>query len=130
MHYLNIPMRPITISNTNGNWYKFWMSIAIAILTKPRNAIIKQYQKLLTMDNIQLEFNKEAISAIAQEGYRRKTGARALRGIVEELMLEVMYEMPSRDDIQRCIITKEMVEKRSTAELLVYPTTLVDQESA
>ncbi|MEI6379987.1 MAG: ATP-dependent protease ATP-binding subunit ClpX [Cyanobacteriota bacterium ELA615] len=102
----------------------------IAILTKPRNAIIKQYQKLLTMDNIQLEFNKEAISAIAQEGYRRKTGARALRGIVEELMLEVMYEMPSRDDIQRCIITKEMVEKRSTAELLVYPTTLVDQESA
>ncbi len=102
----------------------------IAILTKPRNAIIKQYQKLLTMDNIQLEFNKEAISAIAQEGYRRKTGARALRGIVEELMLEVMYEMPSRDDIQRCIITKEMVEKRSTAELLVYPATLVDQESA
>ena len=102
----------------------------IAILTKPRNAIVKQYQKLLKMDNIQLEFSKEAIGAIAQEAYRRKTGARALRGIVEELMLEVMYEMPSREDIKRCVITKEMVEKRSTAELLVYPTTLVDQESA
>ena len=102
----------------------------IAILTKPRNAIVKQYQKLLKMDNIQLEFSKEAIRAIAQEAYRRKTGARALRGIVEELMLEVMYEMPSREDIKRCTITKEMVEKRSTAELLVHPTTLVDQESA
>ena len=102
----------------------------IAILTKPRNALIKQYQKLLKMDNIQLDFNKEAIRAIAQEGYRRKTGARALRGIVEELMLEVMYELPSRKDVQRCMITKEMVEKRSTAELLVHPSSLVNQESA
>jgi len=102
----------------------------IAILTKPRNALIKQYQKLFKMDNIQLEFNKEAIRAIAQEGYRRKTGARALRGIVEELMLDVMYELPSRKDVQRCMITKEMVEKRSTAELLVHPSSLPTQESA
>ncbi len=102
----------------------------MAILTKPRNALIKQYQKLLLMDNIQLEFNKEAIKAIAQEAYRRKTGARALRGIVEELMLDVMYELPSRKDVQRCMITKEMVEKRSTAELLVHPSSIVNQESA
>lgn len=102
----------------------------VAILTQPRNALVKQYQKLLKMDNVQLEFRAEAVRAIAQEAYRRKTGARALRGIVEELMLEVMYELPSRKDVQRCLITREMVEKRSTAELLVHPSSLPTQESA
>ena len=102
----------------------------MSILTEPRNAIIKQYQKLLRMDNIQLEFTEEAIRAIAQEAYRRKTGARALRGIVEELMLEVMYELPSRKDVRVCSITKEMVEKRSTAELLVHPASIRKPESA
>ncbi|MGK7949486.1 MAG: ATP-dependent protease ATP-binding subunit ClpX [Xenococcaceae cyanobacterium] len=102
----------------------------MSILTQPRNAIIKQYQKLLRMDNIQLEFTEEAIRAIAQEAYRRKTGARALRGIVEELMLEVMYELPSRKDVRVCSITKEMVEKRSTAELLVHPASIRKPESA
>jgi ATP-dependent Clp protease ATP-binding subunit ClpX len=101
----------------------------MSILTEPRNALVKQYQKLLGMDNVQLEFTTDALRAIAQEAYRRKTGARALRGIVEELMLEVMYELPSRQDVHRCLITKEMVEKRSTAELLVHPS-LREQESA
>ncbi|HHP7230106.1 MAG TPA: ATP-dependent protease ATP-binding subunit ClpX [Xenococcaceae cyanobacterium] len=102
----------------------------MAILTKPRNALVRQYQKLLQMDSIQLEFEEAATRAIAQEAYRRKTGARALRGIVEELMLEVMYELPSRKDVQKCTITKEMVEKRSTAELLVHPTSFRKSESA
>jgi ATP-dependent Clp protease ATP-binding subunit ClpX len=101
----------------------------VAILTQPRNALVKQYQKLLKMDNVQLEFRNDAVRAIAQEAYRRKTGARALRGIVEELMLDVMYELPSRKDVQRCMITREMVEKRSTADLLMHPT-LPAQESA
>ena len=100
------------------------------ILTQPRNALVKQYQKLLKMDNVNLEFKPEAVRAIAQEAYRRKTGARALRGIVEELMLDVMYELPSRKDVTRCTITKEMVEKRSTAELLVHPSSLPQPESA
>ncbi|HAX76286.1 MAG TPA: ATP-dependent Clp protease ATP-binding subunit ClpX [Cyanobacteria bacterium UBA11372] len=100
------------------------------ILTQPRNALVKQYQKLLKMDNVNLEFKPEAVRAIAQEAYRRKTGARALRGIVEELMLDVMYELPSRKDVTRCTITKEMVEKRSTAELLVHPSSLPKPESA
>jgi len=100
------------------------------ILTEPRNALVKQYQKLLKMDNVQLEFKQEAVRAIAQEAYRRKTGARALRGIVEELMLDVMYELPSRKDVTRCTITKEMVEKRSTAELLLHPSSLPKPESA
>ncbi|MGD1803934.1 ATP-dependent protease ATP-binding subunit ClpX [Dapis sp. BLCC M126] len=102
----------------------------MAILTEPQNALVKQYQKLLRMDNVKLEFDEEAIRAIAKEAFRRKTGARALRGIVEELMLDVMYELPSRKDVTRCTITKEMVEKRSTAELLLHPSSLPKPESA
>lgn len=102
----------------------------VAILTQPRSALVKQYQKLLKMDNVQLDFKPDALKAITQEAYRRKTGARALRGIVEELMLEVMYELPSRKDVALCTITREMVEKRSTAELLVHPSSLPKPESA
>lgn len=102
----------------------------VAIMTEPKNALIKQFQKLMRMDNVQLEFKPDAIRAIAREAYRRKTGARALRGIVEELMLEVMYELPSRKDLKRCMITREMVEKRSTAELLLHPSSLPKPESA
>jgi ATP-dependent Clp protease ATP-binding subunit ClpX len=100
------------------------------ILTEPRSALVKQYQKLMLMDNVQLDFQPDAIRAIAQEAYRRKTGARALRAIVEEIMLDVMYELPSRKDLANCHITKEMVEKRSTAELLLHPSTLAKSESA
>jgi len=102
----------------------------MAILTQPRNALIKQYQKLLKMDNVRLEFHTDALRSIAQEAFRRKTGARALRGILEELMLDVMYELPSRKDVTRCTITREMVEKRSTAELIVHPSWLPKPESA
>jgi ATP-dependent Clp protease ATP-binding subunit ClpX len=102
----------------------------MAILTEPKNALVKQYQKLMNMDNVHLEFRPDAVKAIAHEGYRRKTGARALRSIVEELMLDIMYEVPSRKDVTRCVITREMVEKKSTAELLVLPTSLLKPESA
>jgi len=102
----------------------------VSILTQPRNALVKQYQKLLGMDNIELEFSSDALRAIAQEANRRKTGARALRGIIEEIMLDVMYDLPSRKDIRQCQITKEMVEKRSTAELLLHPSSLPKPESA
>ncbi|NCJ05979.1 ATP-dependent protease ATP-binding subunit ClpX [Synechococcales cyanobacterium C] len=100
------------------------------ILTEPKNALLRQYQKLLQMDNVQLEFDPDAIGAIAREAYRRKTGARALRAIVEEIMLDVMYELPSRKDFLRCVITREMVEKRSTAELLLLPSPMTTPESA
>jgi len=79
---------------------------------------------------VQLEFKPDAIRAIAKEAYRRKTGARALRGIVEELMLDVMYELPSRKDVACCLVTREMVEKRSTSELLLHPSSLPKPESA
>lgn len=93
----------------------------VRILIEPRNAIIKQYQQLLALDGVDLKFDNDAVRAIAEEAIKRKTGARALRSIVEEIMLDIMYEVPSRSDIKVCHITKELVEKRSTAELLQLP---------
>ena len=101
-----------------------------AILTEPKNAIVKQYQKFLRMDGVDLEFEPAAINAIAREAFKRKTGARALRAIVEELMLEIMYEVPSRKDIKRCSITADMVERRSTRELILHPASIPKPESA
>jgi ATP-dependent Clp protease ATP-binding subunit ClpX len=101
-----------------------------AILTEPKDALVKQYKQLLQMDNVELDFKPDALKAIAREAYRRKTGARALRGIIEEVMLDVMYELPSRKEVTRCVVTREMVEKRSTAELLVHPSSLPKPESA
>jgi ATP-dependent Clp protease ATP-binding subunit ClpX len=100
------------------------------ILTEPRDALVKQYQKLMHMDSVHLEFKNDAIEAIAREAYRRKTGARALRGIVEAIMLDVMYELPSRQDVTQCTITREMVEKRSSADVLMHPSSLPTPESA
>ena len=83
----------------------------VSILTKPKNAIIKQYQKLVKKDKVELEFLPEALEAIADEAIKRGTGARGLRAIVEEIMLDVMYEIPSRKDIEKIIITKDDVNK-------------------
>ncbi|MGQ9824717.1 MAG: ATP-dependent Clp protease ATP-binding subunit ClpX [Desulfotomaculales bacterium] len=84
----------------------------IRILTEPRNALVKQYQKLFELDGVDLEFQPEALKCIAQEALRRNTGARGLRAILEEIMLDVMFEIPSREDITRCIITRDTILKR------------------
>ena len=89
-----------------------------AILTEPRDALVKQFQTLLSMDDVRLEFEPDAVEAIAREAHRRKTGARALRGIVEELMLEVMYDLPSRRDVKFYTVTRDLVEQRSRAKVL------------
>jgi ATP-dependent Clp protease ATP-binding subunit ClpX len=81
----------------------------IRILTEPRNALVKQYQKFLEMDSVALEFKDEALRSIAKEAIKRNTGARGLRAIIESIMLNVMYEVPSRTDITKCIVTKEVV---------------------
>ncbi len=91
------------------------------ILSAPKNAVFKQYQELLSMDGVELEFEQEAAQAIAKEALKRRTGARALKSIVEELMLELMYEVPSRTDIKKVVITQDMVEKRSVAEIIRLP---------
>ena len=91
------------------------------ILTEPKSAVIKQYQCLLKMDGVDLEFEDEAVSLIAQKAIKRKTGARALKSIVEELMLDIMYEIPAKEDIKKFVITKEMVENMNQAELIQLP---------
>jgi ATP-dependent Clp protease ATP-binding subunit ClpX len=89
-----------------------------AILTEPRDALVKQFQTLMSMDNVRLEFEPGAVEAIAAEAHRRRTGARALRGIVEELMLDVMYDLPTRRDVKSFTITRDLVEQRSKAKVL------------
>ena len=81
----------------------------VEILTKPKNALVKQYQKLFQIDDVELEFEEEALIEIAKKAIERKTGARGLRSIIEGIMLDVMFELPSRTDIEKCIITKETV---------------------
>ena len=80
------------------------------ILTEPRNALVRQYQKIFAMDGIELSFTKEALVAIAHRAQSRKTGARGLRSILEEVMLDVMYDLPSMTNVKKCIINKEAIE--------------------
>jgi ATP-dependent Clp protease ATP-binding subunit ClpX len=87
-------------------------SALIRILTEPKNALIKQYQRLFSFDNVKLKFAEKACSAIAREAVKRKTGARGLRAILEEIMLEVMFEIPSQPDIKECVITEEVITKK------------------
>jgi ATP-dependent Clp protease ATP-binding subunit ClpX len=91
----------------------------VKILTEPKNALVKQYKELLAMDNVELEFDEEALKLIAKKAIERKTGARGLRSIIEETMLDIMYEIPSRDDIEKCLITKETVENKGTPTLVL-----------
>ena len=79
------------------------------ILTEPKNALVKQYQKMLGMDDVKLTFTEDALKAIAEEALKRKTGARGLRSIIERIMLDVMFDAPSRKDVEECVVTKDSV---------------------
>ena len=92
-----------------------------SILTEPRDALVKQFRTLLSMDNVQLEFADDAITAIAQEAHRRKTGARALRGIIEEIMLDLMYDLPSQSSVKDFTVTRAMVEEHTGGKVLPLP---------
>ena len=85
----------------------------LSILTKPKNAIIKQYQKLFELENIHLEFTANALKAIVEKAQQRKTGARALRSIIEDSMMDIMFETPSKNNINSCIITEDVINKKS-----------------
>jgi ATP-dependent Clp protease ATP-binding subunit ClpX len=91
----------------------------VRILVEPKNSLIKQYQKLLSFDNVRLKFTDGALSAIARKTVNRKSGARGLRAILEEIMLDVMYEIPSQKGIKECLITEETVVKKDKP-LLIY----------
>jgi ATP-dependent Clp protease ATP-binding subunit ClpX len=82
-----------------------------SILTDPKNAILKQYKKLFLMEGVELEFDKFSINSIVEKAMKKKTGARALRSIVEDFMLDIMYELPNKKDVDKCVITRDVVEK-------------------
>lgn len=89
----------------------------VRILKEPRNALVKQYQKIFELDGVVLEFKENCLQAIASEAMKRHTGARGLRAILEETLLDVMFELPSRDDVERCVITRETVINKETPML-------------
>ncbi len=90
----------------------------IRIMKEPKNALIKQYKKLFDLDHVDLEIEDEAISAIAKKAIERKTGARGLRSIFEKAMMDIMFDIPSRDDVKKCIITKETIENQQEPVLV------------
>lgn len=94
----------------------------VRILTEPKNALIKQYQKLFEIDGIELEFDRDALEVIAEKSVERKTGARGLRAILEHTMTNMMYELPSDDTVGRCRVTRAMVEEESGEPELTYRT--------
>ena len=91
----------------------------INIVTKPKNALVKQYQKLFRMDNVELEFEDEALGLIVDKAIERKTGARGLRSIIEEIMRDIMFEIPSKPKIEKCIVTKETVLNGEPPKIII-----------
>ena len=98
------------------------------IMREPRNSLIKQYTTMLAMDDIELEVEEDAVSAIANKAIELKTGARGLRGIFESMMTDVMYELPSRNDVRKCIVTKDTVEK-GTMPVLVTDSEVKEKDA-
>ena len=87
-------------------------------MTEPRDALVKQFKALLSMDNVNLNFEQGSVSAIAREAFARKTGARALRSIIEELMLDLMYSLPSQKEVKEFTITEKMVESLFSSKIV------------
>jgi len=102
----------------------------VQILTEPKNALVKQYQKLCEIDGVTLEFKEDALKAIADEAIKRNTGARGLRAIVEEIMLNVMYDIPSRTDVTKCIVTKDVISKKEEPLLVTVDKKKKKEETA
>ncbi|RQD74020.1 MAG: ATP-dependent Clp protease ATP-binding subunit ClpX, partial [Halanaerobium sp. MSAO_Bac5] len=102
----------------------------VRIMQEPRNALVKQYQKFFLMDDIELEFTDEALEAIANQALSRNTGARGLRSVVENTVLDIMYDLPSRPEITKCIITKEVIENSADPILEIEDEIKEKEESA
>ncbi|KIQ94566.1 ATP-dependent Clp protease ATP-binding subunit ClpX [Anoxybacillus thermarum] len=100
----------------------------VDILVKPKNALVKQYEKMLELDDVELEFEEEALREIAKRAIERKTGARGLRSIIEGIMLDVMFELPSREDVKKCVITAETVRGERAPLLILHDGTIVEYE--
>ncbi|MDQ6935383.1 MAG: AAA family ATPase, partial [Actinomycetota bacterium] len=109
---------------------KLDVAALVQILTEPRNALVKQYQKLFELDGVELEFTEDAISAIAEKAMERGTGARGLRAIIEEVLLNVMYDVPSRGDVAKVVVTGEVVSDNVNPTLVPRPSEPKKKKSA
>ena len=103
------------------------ITVSLKLLDEPKNALTKQYEKLFELDDVRLEFTDDALTAIAKEAVERKTGARGLRSIIEKVMTDIMYEIPSDDSIGICTITKDVIEGKGQPEI-VYRDTVVPRK--
>jgi ATP-dependent Clp protease ATP-binding subunit ClpX len=99
--------------------YELTEDALVDILTKPRNSLIKQYQKLFEMDDVRLKFTKTALRSVAKKAIARESGARGLRAILEDAMLELMYEVPSKKGVKEVVVSEEVIEKKE-APVMVY----------
>jgi ATP-dependent Clp protease ATP-binding subunit ClpX len=99
----------------------------VAILTEPKNALVKQYQRFFGYDDIELVFTEDALWEISDHALARETGARGLRSIIELALLDVMFELPSRNDVTKCVITKETIAKGLKPTLVTSGAGLVDE---
>ena len=102
----------------------------ITILTEPRNAIVKQFHRFFSFDSIELVFSDDALRAVAHKGLERETGARGLRSIIEEVLLEVQFELPSRRDVQKCVVTKETIDRGQKPTLVTVAPDDADEAAA
>jgi ATP-dependent Clp protease ATP-binding subunit ClpX len=100
----------------------------VSILTEPRNALVKQFQRFFSFDGIELVFAEDSLRAVAEKGLERETGARGLRSIIEEILLEVQFELPSRRDVKKCVVTRDTVEKGTTPTLVTEAAPEEDEE--
>src|SRR5204863_9028396 len=102
----------------------------IQILTEPRNALVKQFHRFFQFDGIELVFSDDALTSVADKALERETGARGLRSIIEEVLLEVQFELPSRRDVQKCVVTRETVEKGAALTLVTVAAPDEDEAAA
>jgi ATP-dependent Clp protease ATP-binding subunit ClpX len=102
----------------------------VRILTEPRNALVKQYQRMFEIDGVELEFTDDAVEAIADQALLRGTGARGLRAIMEEVLQQVMFEVPSRDDVERVVVNREVVLENVNPTLVPRPVKRTPREKS
>ena len=99
----------------------------VEIVTKPKNALVKQYKKLLELDGVELEFEKEALNAIVEKAIERNTGARGLRSIIEDIMRDIMFDIPTNPKIEKCIITRDTVVDKKEPTLIIDENKTVEE---
>jgi ATP-dependent Clp protease ATP-binding subunit ClpX len=101
----------------------------VRILTEPKNALVRQYQRFFAMDGVELTFTPEALEACAREALTHRTGARGLRTVIEDTLLDVMYEIPSRTDVKKCVVNAEAIERRQRPLLLTRAGQVLEPEA-